>query len=235
MPDKSYIGKELYVFAKAVKWKEYFKSVIAPYLGTTILEVGAGIGATARILCSGRESEWICLEPDPSFRVYIDSMIASGMLPGCCKSRAGVIQDLACDEKYDAILYIDVLEHIEDDSKELETAAKHLGPGGYLIVMAPAHDFLFSPFDHAIGHYRRYSRKSLGDLTPVGCRLHILISLDVLGLLPSLANKLVLKQSLPNEMQILFWDRLMVPLSRLLDKSLNYRFGRSMVAVWKRV
>jgi SAM-dependent methyltransferase len=234
MPDSKYAGEELPIFSIAMKWKEYFKLMINPYLGPRVLEVGAGIGATTKILCSGNERNWICLEPDPSLRSNTELMISLGILPECCQSRTGVIQDLDSNERYDTILYIDVLEHIEDDRNELDTAARHLGPEGMLIVLAPAHDFLFSRFDYVIGHRRRYTKKTLSILTPAGCTLHRLMYLDVLGVLPSLVNKFFLRQPQPTERQILFWDRLMIPLSRLLDKVLNYKIGRSIIAVWKR-
>ena len=48
---------------------------------------------------------------------------------------------LPAEAKFDAILYIDVLEHIEDDRAEMARAAARLKPGGALIVLAPAHPF----------------------------------------------------------------------------------------------
>ena len=68
------------------------------------------------------------------------------------------------------MLYIDVLEHIEHDLDELARAASHLAPGGHLVVLAPAHQALFSDFDRAIGHYRRYNRAGLQKLAPAGLR-----------------------------------------------------------------
>lgn len=46
---------------------------------------------------------------------------------------------------FDTIIYIDVLEHIEDDREELNRAASHLRPGGHLIILSPAHQKLFTP------------------------------------------------------------------------------------------
>lgn len=231
---ETYIGSELELFAHAQNWKRYFGSVIAP-LGPRVLEVGAGLGSTTAALCDGTQDEWLCLEPDRSLLDEVQARIQRGNLPACCHPRAGTVSELTPDERFDSILYIDVLEHIEDDHAELARAAAHLHPGGRLVVLSPAYPFLFSPFDKAIGHYRRYTRASLAALTPPGCRQSKLLYLDSVGLLTSLANRLFLHQSLPTQAQILFWDRRLVPLSRLLDPLIGFRAGRSVISIWERV
>jgi len=53
-------------------------------------------------------------------------------------------------------------------------------------------------------------------------------------MLASIANRFVLKPQMPTLSQILVWDRVMVPISRLLDPLLSYRIGKSMIAIWRR-
>jgi hypothetical protein len=144
--------------------------------------------------------------------------------------------DLNPTEQFDAILYIDVLEHIADDADEMRRAAAHLREGGRCIVLSPAHQWLFSEFDAAIGHHRRYSRKSLkaAGKGVDSLRLERLCYLDSCGLLASTANRLLLRQSMPGLRQILFWDRFLVRGSRLLDPLLFYGAGKSVLGVWTR-
>ncbi len=227
---QAYIGSELELFAHAQRWKAYYKSLIAPFFGQRVLEVGAGLGATTAALCDGSQEAWICLEPDPDLL----AQLASRPLPACCRPQAGFVSTLAPDSRFDSILYIDVLEHIENDRAELERASRHLAPGGRLIVLSPAYQFLYSPFDESIGHYRRYTRATLSALTPPDCRPILLRYLDSVGLFTSLANRLFLRQPLPTHTQILFWDRRLVPLSCLLDPLFGFRFGRSVLAVWEK-
>ncbi len=233
MSEQTYIGTELEIFAKAVRWKQYFREMLAPYLGKCVLEVGAGLGANTRILCDGSQSQWLCLEPDPALLKLIEARIANGEFPSCCQSRGGFVSDLGDGKAFNTILYLDVLEHIEDDRLELENARAHLTAGGHLIVLAPAHDFLYSPFDKSIGHYRRYADKSISALTPSNCRIVKRVQLDALGVLTSLANRILLRQSIPTEQQILFWDRNLVPISRFMDRLMGYRFGRSVLCIWE--
>jgi SAM-dependent methyltransferase len=228
-----YIGEELQLFESALNWKAYFAHRLKPYIRGDVAEVGAGLGGTTRTLCSGDETSWTAIEPDPRLCREIERKVAEGGLPATVRPSLSVLADRPVSEKFDTILYIDVLEHIEDDASEAARAAERLNPGGHLVVLAPAHQALFTPFDAAIGHYRRYSRPSLKALSPPGLDLKSCFYLDSVGMLASLANKLLLSQSHPKLGQILFWDRAMVPLSRVADPLLLNSLGKTIVAIWE--
>ena len=230
-----YAGSELELFARASNWKAYYTRFIAPYFGGRVLEVGAGLGATTAALCDGSQSDWLCLEPDPSLVAVIDKKIHADELPRCCRAQVGTVSSLDASQLFDSIIYIDVLEHIEDDARELREASLHLNPGGRLIVLSPAYPFLYSPFDRAIGHYRRYTRSSLAALTPKNCRVVKMLHLDLLGVFTSLANRFLLHQDIPTEKQILFWDKRLIPVSKIFDRFLGYQVGRSIIGIWKQV
>jgi hypothetical protein len=109
-----------------------------------------------------------------------------------------------------------------------------LNPNGRLIVLGPAHSWLYSEFDAAIGHFRRYTRRTISALQPSGLTIEKLIYLDVVGLFASLGNRLILRSSLPTEQQVLFWDRWLVTSSRVLDPLVGHRLGKSVLAVMRR-
>jgi len=234
MSNLKYIGQELDIFAHAIHWKQYFSSIILPYSGPRVLEVGAGIGTTTAMLCSTVVQDWLCLEPDAGLKQILDQKLTDGGLPACCRSQLGIVNDLRDDELFDTIFYIDVLEHIEDDRGEAQAAASHLNPNGTLIILSPSHQWLFTPFDKAVGHYRRYSRTTLAAIGPAGYTLEKIVYLDSAGMLLSLANRLLLQQSMPTVGQIVFWDRWVVPISVVLDRVLGYRVGKSIVGIWRR-
>jgi len=230
---QDYIGQELAIFAHALRWKAYYASLLKPCIGQRVVEVGAGLGATTPFLCDGEHATWICLEPDPNLERSLAGLVAEGKLPACCQARTGTVADLG-PERFDTLIYIDVLEHIQDDATELRMAAERLEPGGGLIVLSPAHQSLYSPFDQTIGHYRRYDRETLGALTPGVCRLEKCLYLDSAGLLLSLGNQVLLRQTMPTLKQILFWDRRVIPISKVLDRLTGFRLGKSILAIWKR-
>jgi SAM-dependent methyltransferase len=226
-----YIGDELTLFEKATNWKSYYGNKLKPYLKGRVLEVGAGIGGTTLSLCDGTQTDWLCVEPDAALSANIQELLAAGQLPTCCRVHTGLLADLPATDLYNAILYIDVIEHIEHDAAELAAAYNHLAPGGVLLIIVPAHQWLFSPFDEAIGHFRRYSRKSLLQVMPPQSKIIEASYLDSVGMLASTANKLLLKQSNPTLKQIKFWDTLMVPISRVTDKLLFHNFGKSVLVI----
>ena len=229
---ESYPGGELTLFAAARHWKRYVASMLAPFIGERVLEVGAGLGANIPYLHHARVRDWLCLEPDGAMARGIAARIAAGDLPATCRVIAAGTEALR-DARFDSILYLDVLEHIADDRAEMARAAGLLGAGGALIVLAPAHPFLFSAFDAAIGHHRRYTKAGLLAAAPAGARLRLCRMLNSVGFFASLANRLLLKSAAPSAREIALWDRAMVPLSRGLDPLFGYRFGKSVLAVWQ--
>lgn len=235
LPDAAaYVGQELHLFAEAVVWKRYWARHVRRYLGRRVLEVGTGIGGSTRALCDGSRELWLGLEPDPGMAANLREAQARGEFPACCEFRQGTVADLRPDESFDSVLYIDVLEHIRADSEEVERSCAHLASGGHLVVVAPAHQSLYTEFDRAIGHYRRYDRRSLRSLTPAGMQVRESKYLDAVGLLASAGNRLLLRSSMPSQRQIWLWDRVFVRLSRWVDPILGYSVGKSVVQVWQR-
>lgn len=229
-----YVGDELDLFADAKNWKRYLRSQLRGYLVGDVLEVGAGLGGTTRVLFPGDSTSWTCLEPDERLAARIRQAVEAGELGESCRICVGTLADLDPGRRFDTILYVDVLEHIEHDREEVSAAAGRLRPGGALAVLSPAHDWLFTAFDESVGHFRRYDRGSLRALTPAQAGLERLRYLDSVGVAASAGNRLILRSGMPTERQIRIWDRLMVPMSRILDPLLRYRFGKSVLAVWRK-
>ena len=227
-----YVGTELDVFGHAHNWKAYLRSRITKYLRGRVLEVGGGIGATTSAFRDAAQDRWTALEPDPALAARLRAHIARHRWP--VSVVAGTLDAVPEAPLFDCILYIDVLEHIEDDRGELVKAVKRLVTGGAVVVLSPAHQTLYTPFDKAIGHYRRYNRSMLESLTPPGTSLDCMEYLDCVGLSLSLGNKLLLRSSSPTLTQVRFWDQWCVPLSRRLDGLWGRRLGKSILAVWIR-
>jgi SAM-dependent methyltransferase len=231
-----YVGSELDLFARAKRWKSYVCSQLQHFIRGDVLEVGSGIGETTKALCVGKEKSWTCLEPDQNLAIRLTSSINEAWFSERFSPYViiGSISEFQYDMSYDTVLFIDVIEHIEKDALELEASSRLLRPEGYLIVLAPAYQWLFSPYDAAIGHFRRYNKKTLIRITPPGTVIEKLWYLDSVGLLASLGNRLILRSGMPNLKQLRLWDRLMVPCSRVLDPLFGYRVGKTIIGVWRR-
>lgn len=225
-----YPGGELDLFATAENWKSYFARLLTPYISGDVLEVGAGIGGTTRVLQRARHSSWTCLEPDMALASRLSGWATEQAASERPRLAVGTARAFA-EESFDTVLYIDVMEHIEDDLGETRRAARLLRPGGRLVVLSPAHQWLYSPFDESIGHFRRYGARHLSRVVSASLRVEKLFFADSAGLLASAANRFLLREALPTRRQISFWDGVLVPLSRALDPLTGRRLGKSLICV----
>jgi SAM-dependent methyltransferase len=229
----SYVGKELEIFASAVNWSNYISNQIKPYLFGCVFEVGAGIGSRTLKHCKSVEN-WFAIEPDIKMSENIKKTIFENSLSEKVVVVNGTLIDIPKDIFADSIIYIDVLEHIENDVEELRLAKAKLKTGGYLVVLSPAYQFLYTNFDREIGHYRRYDLDSLDKIKPSGFKPVKRVMLDSVGLIASLSNKFILKKTMPNRQQIFIWDKFMVSVSRFFDRFLFYKIGKSVLVVWQK-
>ncbi|MFZ0919322.1 MAG: class I SAM-dependent methyltransferase [Candidatus Dormiibacterota bacterium] len=124
--------------------------------GFRILEVGCGSGNVLRVLqriAAGRgevEGLELSVEAAEVARARTGLQVTTGYL-----------SDVDSGARYDVIAAFDVLEHIADEAQVLLQMRERLLPGGRLILTVPAHQTLWSPFDVASGHHRRYSMETL--------------------------------------------------------------------------
>lgn len=227
----TYPGDELSLFKEATTWKNYLKENIKPYIQGDVLEVGAALGGTTKILNDGSCRSWTLLEPDEKMARDLEKNKQD--FPANTFIIHGTIQS-TIPASFDTILYIDVLEHIENDIAELSLAVNKLRPDGHLIVLSPAFQFLYTKFDAAIGHYKRYHCNDIKKLTLKSARLEVLQYLDSAGFFASLMNKFFLHQTYPTQKQIRFWDKTLVPVSKITDKLFFHSFGKAILAIWKK-
>lgn len=133
---------------------------IGPAEGRTpgfAIDVGCGGGYTAKILESHRRT------------VAVD--LSQGALQ--LSRRRGVsrlcqvdIKDFSLPFKsnsFDLLLALDVIEHVEDDVHALGECRRILKDDGLIIVTVPAFMWLWSPWDEALGHRRRYTTSTLSE------------------------------------------------------------------------
>jgi hypothetical protein len=165
MTEYQYVGSELTLFAEATRWKQYLRSQMEPYLGDDVLEVGAGLGGTTKLLSTGRERRWLGLEPDRALAEQLERASREGILPACFEVFGGTLGELPAGLLFDTLLYVDVLEHIQDDRGEMVRAASRLIPVDiWSSSRSPVAVFAVRRVDR---HYRRYNRTSLAPDPPL--------------------------------------------------------------------
>ena len=225
-----YHGRDLEAMSFAPRYQQWILDSISPYLGTKVLEVGAGSGNFTRLLLNKPGLELTAIEP--SANMYPMLAEVQTINTGLCTANAPLAA-LASEMqgKFDSVLYINVLEHIENDALELSLACQVLKPGGKLIVFVPALAFLFSHFDTLIGHYRRYHRPALADLTvAAGFAIDRLHYFDIAGILPWYINFTLMKNAgIPGSVAV--YDSMVVPVMRRLEAVVRPPVGKNLLLI----
>lgn len=119
-----------------------------------VLDAGCGWGSTLMALeCAGYQ----VAGADVS-RQTLERLDA----PSRRLFEADLTKELPADvPKFDAVLALDVIEHLDDDRAAVGVLGKAVVPGGVLVVSVPALPELFTEFDEIQGHRRRYLPETL--------------------------------------------------------------------------
>jgi len=158
----------LEVIAKADRFNRWMYDQFRDQLKGEILEIGSGIGNVSKLVIEEEHSitlsdynEEYCKELKKKFEgnKNVKGIISIDLLdPEFEKKYSGY------KERFDSIFLLNVIEHIQDDSFAIRNCKYLLKQNGHLILLAPAYAWLYSSFDKQLGHFRRYTLKSLGDL-----------------------------------------------------------------------
>jgi SAM-dependent methyltransferase len=204
-----------------------------PFLKGRVLEVGAGLGTITRKLVD-RYPDVSVVALEPAENVFPDLESFAALEPRVTAHRQTLADyHIGPIEHFDAVVYINVLEHIDDDAAELRLAAGVLRPGGVLLVFGPALGWMYSELDYKAGHYRRYSLRRLGKLvTDAGLEIVSARYFDVLGVPPYLLVYKLLRHDDITGSTLWGYDRIVVPLSRWLQRALQHPpLGKNVILI----
>ena len=150
--------------AATANYDRFQYSLFEKYLQGRVLEVGAGTGRiTDLVIRDGNFDELVISEPSPYFFGRLEARFRS--IPKTRLIQAETADMIKTSRGYfDVIFSVHVMEHIEDDRAFVGQQLELLRPGGMLIILVPALQFLYSELDKNIGHFRRYSKSSIRSL-----------------------------------------------------------------------
>lgn len=218
----------LEVMSEAVNYNNFLISLITKRVESDnkkVLDFGAGSGTYADMLVEqGVKPD--CLEPD-------------GKLQRILKSKGyNLVNDKSPNIKadYDVIYALNVFEHIKNDQEVAEQLASRLAKNGKLIIYVPAFEALFSSMDVKVEHYRRYRRSQVerimknAGLTIIDSRY-----CDPVGYFATLAYKFFgSKEGSISPTALKFYDRVIFPISRLLQFFTQKLFGKNVLVIAER-
>jgi SAM-dependent methyltransferase len=151
----------LEALSNAPKFNGWMADTIRPYVGSQVLEIGAGIGNLTTALLNGNQ-RWITADIASEHLAKLQEKF--GETPNveiryCDLMAPETFEPL--NGEMDSVVCLNVLEHIEDDMLGLRNIHSSLKPGGHAIVLVPHDMKVYGTLDTALGHYRRYSHQEL--------------------------------------------------------------------------
>ena len=231
-----YEGRDLEAMAFAGNYHRWILDLFAPHLGTRLVEVGAGMGAFSELLLARRPESLALVEPSSDmYRILRGRMAGAGagtQVSVYNSTFAGVADEVMAASRPDSILYVNVLEHIEDDEAELKLVREALPEGGRLFIFVPALRWLYGGFDERVGHLRRYTKGELEEkCRRAGFRVVKSGYFDMLGVLIWWLKYRLLRSREMEPGAVKFYGRFFVPLLRLAESTVRPPIGKNVFLV----
>ena len=225
-----YPGKELEIFDKAIIWRKYIHTLTKRYLKDNILEIGAGFGSFTKSYSKNSQNIILTDLDEENIKILKKNFSEKKNITIANKR----INEL--EGKFNTIIYLNVLEHIEKDTIEINSALDKLNSGGYLVIIVPAHQKLYSNFDKAVGHCRRYNISFFRLSKFENAKIQKLIFLDLFGYILYFFNKIFYKDEVyPSKFKIFLWDKIFSPITIVLDFVTRYKLGKNILCIYKKI
>lgn len=237
--DVEYIGKDLEAMDFAENYHRWILDLFKPYLGRHIVEVGAGTGSFSQLLLETMPESLSLVEPSEMFLALNENLSrskASTKIDFFRNIFTQVADEIRNLNQPDTLIYINVLEHIEDDAAELSAVNKTLTENGRACIFVPSMPSLLSEFDKKIGHFRRYTKKELiGKCEAAGFKIRIARYFDFLGILPWLVKYRLMRSLTMESGAVQLYDRVAVPFIRPLENLIHPPIGKNLLVVAEKI
>jgi glycosyltransferase involved in cell wall biosynthesis len=225
-------GKILIRLSRARNFNSWLADSIRPYLGTNVIEIGAGFGNLSQKLIpvqsySATDINILYLEMmqrikanNPFFKIdFLDINDVSSFVVN--------------NGQFDTLICLNVIEHLEDDLKIMRNISSLLAPGGRAIVLVPQGAWLYGTLDRVLGHVKRYSKEELLNLgEKAGFKCIKLMNFNRVSTIPWFINGRIFRKQTFNRFQIYVLDKI-VPFIKNIDELLPWP-STSLIAVFSK-
>jgi hypothetical protein len=218
---------------EALRWASNYRQALiaefAEHLRGQVIEVGAGIGQMTELVAGVPGVRGVlAVEPDANFnREFRRRLPQNPLVPG-------TVADVQPGSPCQAIVSVNVLEHIGEDERELAAYARLLHKErGCVCLFVPARPEIYAPLDKDFGHYRRYTKPELrSKLERAGFEIVRLNYFNCVGYFAWWLNFCVFKKRRFDVASVRFFDGVIFPVTHALEsKILRPPFGQSLLAI----
>lgn len=205
-------------------YNRWIVSKFEKYLGKNILELGSGLGnITLKVKDQGFN-----ITPSDSDRYFLSHLKK-------IDKHAMYLDILNITSfkkyKFDTIIAINVIEHVENDYKAFKNVHNLLPNGGCFVILVPAHKFLFGSYDKLANHHCRYSKKDLIEkLERSGFSIKRINYHNKLSAVGWFISARILQKNEFSRFQLSIVNFL-VPFLDLIDRLIPFDFGMSIVCI----
>lgn len=230
-----YPGKDLEAMSFAVKYHRWMLNEFKEFVGSHIVEVGAGTGSFSEMLLGMRPETLHLVEPSEMFdelqrKIGPNGQGTSVRLHNSIFESAA--SEITAERRPDTIIYVNVLEHIEDDRHELELIRDVLADGGHALIFVPAMRALYSDFDRGIGHFRRYRKSELErKVRDSGMKVVKSRYFDLAGIAPWFIKYRLLRSNTMGGGAVAAYDKLVVPVMSRFESLVKPPIGKNVLLV----
>ncbi len=225
----------LMAISGADAFNKWMYEATSPFLKGSILEIGSGIGnISSQFILRGKtitlsdiRSNYIRhLQTNFQKEATVKDILHLDLVENDFSSTH---QNLL--SAFDSLFALNVVEHIKDDELAIQNAASLLKPGGSMVILVPANQWMYNSLDKDLYHYRRYSSGSLSKLMlQAGLNVQKSFYFNALGTAGWIISGSIFKNRIIKPGQMNLFNK-MVPLARLIDKITRRFYGLSVVVV----
>ena len=207
----------------------WIASIIRPWVGDRVLEIGAGIGNTTHWLIP--RHRYLATEVNPNYLHMLANQAAGRPY---LSVQPVDLRDpdhfAALRGEFDTVVCLNVLERITDPQSALSNLAACLDTDGRLILYVPHGPWLYCSLDKTLQHHQRYDPKSLSkDLEAAGFQVETIQPFNRFGTLVWFLNGKLLRLNRISKIQLKIFD-VLIPLIRRIDRILPWP-GLGLLAI----
>lgn len=215
----------------APNYLRWIADLCSPYLGREVLDVGAGHGAITELLGEGRSV--LATDISDTCIAAMEQRFAATPNVDVRKADLRTLDPDELGRRFDSVVLINVLEHIEDDAGTLAALSRFLRPRGTLVIYVPALNGLYGPWDRKVGHFRRYSKWRLRETAAeAGLGVAELRYANLLAIPAWFAfSRFSARSNDDPGNSLSIWDRTGVPLSRMIESRVRPPVGLNLLCI----
>ena len=155
-------GEILERINQAPRFTRWMASVVQPYVGSRVLEIGAGTGNMSVHLMP-RAVYW-ATDVNPQYLEYLETLRATRPYMNVGFTDGGKADSYPSGQSFDTVVCLNVVEHVQDDLGTLRNIRTILDDGGRAIILVPCGPKVYGSLDEVLGHFRRYTEEQLVDV-----------------------------------------------------------------------